>query len=52
MQTAEQYNKFMNNWVKGLFIGSNTSRNMIEEADADPEFRKSLTEVYSELFSQ
>ena len=52
MQTAEQYNKFMNNLVKGLFIGSNTSRNMIEEADADPEFRKSLTEVYSELFSQ
>ena len=52
IQTAEQYNKFMNAWIKGVFIGSSTTRNMIEEADADPEFRKSLTEVYSELFKE
>jgi hypothetical protein len=52
IETAEQYNKFMNAWLKGLFIGSTTARNMIDEADADPEFRKSLTEVYSELFTE
>jgi hypothetical protein len=42
----------MNAWIKGVFMGSATTRNMIEEADADPEFRKSLTEVYSELFKE
>lgn len=52
MTTAEQYNRFMKAYLSRLFVGSRVSRMMMEDADADPEFRKELTKIYSELFAE
>ena len=52
MTTAEQYNRFMKAYLGRLFVGSRVSRMMMEDADADPEFRKELTKIYSELFAE
>lgn len=48
----DQYNKLMNRIVSGLFVGSNSTRALMDDADADPEFRKKMTEMYSEALAE
>lgn len=50
--SQEQYNRFMNSVMTGTFIGTSGIQALMEDADADPEFRKKMTELYADLLSQ
>ena len=50
--SGDQYNKLMNRVISGLFVGSNSTRALMDDADADPEFRKKMTEMYSEALGE
>jgi uncharacterized protein YukE len=50
--SGDQYNKLMNRIISGLFVGSNSTRALMDDADADPEFRKKMTEMYSEVLGE
>lgn len=50
MVTPEQYNRFMKAFTNGMLINQRTFRAMLDSAEADPEFRKSMTEMYSNLY--
>jgi hypothetical protein len=50
--SQEQYNRFMNSVMTGTFIGTSGIQALMEDADADPEFRKKMTELYADILSQ
>lgn len=50
--SVDQYENFMGRIVSSLFLGSNSTRALIDDADADPEFRKKMTEMYSEVLTE
>tara|TARA_S200002703_G_scaffold56689_1_gene49379 strand:+ start:1014 stop:3959 length:2946 start_codon:yes stop_codon:yes gene_type:complete len=49
MVTPDQYNKFMTAFTNGLLVTNRGFRAMLDNADADPEFRKSVTEMYASI---
>ncbi len=52
IKSRAEYEQFMEKSIRNIFIGSNGIQMLMQEADADPEFRKELTRMYAEIFSQ
>ena len=52
IKSRAEYEQFMEKSIRNIFIGSNGIQMLMQEADADPEFRKELTRMYAEVFSQ
>ena len=52
IKSRAEYEQFMEKSIRNVFIGSNGIQMLMQEADADPEFRKELTRMYAEVFSQ
>ena len=52
IKSRAEYEQFMEKSIRNIFIGSNGIQMLVQEADADPEFRKELTRMYAEVFSQ
>lgn len=49
MLTADSYDKMMEVITRYLFAGSRGVQALLQQAEADPEFRKWLTETYTQL---
>ena len=52
IKSRAEYEQFMEKSIRNIFIGSNGIQMLMQDADADPEFRKELTRMYAEIFSQ
>ena len=52
IKSRAEYEQFMEKSIRNVFIGSNTIQMLMQDADVDPEFRKELTRMYAEVFSQ
>jgi len=52
IKNRAEYEQFMEKSIRNIFIGSNGIQMLMQDADADPEFRKELTRMYAEIFSQ
>ena len=52
MLTQENYDKTMTALNASLFFGLNSIRAIQDNADADPRFRKDITEQYKAIFEQ
>lgn len=49
MLTADSYDRMMEMMTRGLFMTSRGTQALLQQAEADPEFRKFLTETYAQL---